>query len=253
MSNKPYYQSSTLRLYLDDFLSVDIPQKVNLTITSPPYNVGINYAGSTKDNLTQEQYLEWSAKWLEKLYQITADNGRLCVNVAWDTSVLEYTPLAAMMINTAVQVGWKYRTTVVWEKPRFNTAYGSFNSANAPNYIPPIEVIPVFYKGDWKREGGTSTITKQNFMEWISCVWRIKGAYDPQHPAPFPAELPKRLIELFSYKDDVILDPFVGSGTTLVAAFMTGRQGIGVEKSTQYAKNAKIRLENLAVPISLLE
>jgi site-specific DNA-methyltransferase (adenine-specific) len=123
-------------------------------------------------------------------------------------------------------------------------------SAAAPYVIAPVELIVILYKDRWKKTSGSgvSDITRDEFMAWTSGIWTFQGESKKKigHPAPFPIELPRRCMKLFSFVDDVILDPFVGSGTTLVAAALNNRKAIGIDVDETYCKLAKTRLENEA-------
>ncbi|HXG36203.1 MAG TPA: site-specific DNA-methyltransferase, partial [Dehalococcoidia bacterium] len=122
---------------------------------------------------------------------------------------------------------------------------GSWLSASAPFVIAPVEMIAVFYKRQWKKTRvGKSDIARDEFLAWTNGVWNFQGESKRRvkHPSPFPIELPRRCIKLFSYVGDVVLDPFMGSGTTLLACLETGRAGIGVEIDPQYCEIAKRRL-----------
>ncbi len=125
---------------------------------------------------------------------------------------------------------------------------GSWLSASAPFVIAPVEVIVVLYKEQWKKVSGSkkSDITKDEFMKWTNGVWTFMGENKKRigHPAPFPVELPKRCIKLFSFVGDTILDPFLGRGTSLIACAMTNRKGIGVNIDRKYCELAKQRLIN---------
>ena len=123
---------------------------------------------------------------------------------------------------------------------------GSWMSASAPVVIAPVELIVVFYKDEWKKTLGslTSDITDTEFKEWTCGMWSFNGESKKKigHPAPFPKELPYRCIKLFSYVNDVVFDPFTGSGTTLIVAKNTGRVGIGLEIDKSYCELAKNRI-----------
>jgi len=119
-------------------------------------------------------------------------------------------------------------------------------SASAPYVIAPVELIVILYKKDWKKTSGSkkSDISKQDFMDWTNGLWTFTGESKKRigHPAPFPRELPRRCIKLFSFVGDAVLDPFLGSGTTLIACLETSRQGIGVEIDKNYCELAKRRI-----------
>ena len=145
-------------------------------------------------------------------------------------------------------MGWKYHSTIIWNEQNISkrTAWGSWLSASAPFVIAPVEVIVVLYKERWKKISGSgkSDISKEEFIEWTNGVWNFMGESKKRigHPAPFPVELPKRCIKLFSFVGDTVLDPFLGSGSTLIACVLTNRKGIGVEIDKNYCELAKNRL-----------
>ena len=218
---------------------------VDITITSPPYNVGIDYA-NTNDGMPYDKYLNFSKKWLTNVYHWTRPTGRLCLNVGLDKNKSGKRPVCADMTQIALDVGWKYHATIIWNEGSISrrTAWGSWLSASAPHIIAPVEVIIILYKDNWKRDHrGISTITKQEFMDWTNGLWTFNGAKKNGHPAPYPIKLPDRCIKLFSYVDDVILDPFLGSGTTILAAIQNERKSIGVEISNEYYNMAKKHIQ----------
>ena len=231
----------------DDFLCVDIPKNsIDLIVTSPPYNVGIEY-NEHNDDMSYNEYLEWSKKWLKKSLKLLKDDGRMCLNLPIDKYKDDKRPIYADIVNIAKEVGFKYQTTIIWNKqivPK-RTAWGSWLSASAPFIITPVETIVVFYKKTWKKlSKGKSDITKDEFTKWTTGVWTFPGESKKRvgHPAPFPLELPKRCIKLFSYVGDVVLDPFLGSGTTAIAAYKLGRKVIGVEIDKKYFELAIKRI-----------
>jgi site-specific DNA-methyltransferase (adenine-specific) len=148
----------------------------------------------------------------------------------------------------AKKVGFKYHSTIIWNEQNISrrTAWGSWLSATAPFVIAPVEVIVILYKDSWKKTSGSrkSDIEKKEFMEWTNGVWNFSGESKTKigHPAPFPIELPRRCIKLFSFVDDTVLDPFLGSGSTLLACLKTNRNGIGVEIDKNYCELSISRL-----------
>lgn len=236
----------------DDFLSVDyIPQdSIDLIVTSPPYNVYMQYDGF-KDDIPYEKYLEFTEKWLRKAYELLKPDGRMCLNIPLDKSKGRseegFQSVYADVVSIAKKVGLKYFSTIIWNEGNISrrTAWGSFASASAPYVIAPVEVIVVLYKHVWKkRRKGISDITRDEFISWTNGLWTFSGEKPKRvgHPAPFPFELPKRCIKLFSFIGDVVLDPFVGSGTTVIAAYLLNRVGIGIDISKEYCLRAKERL-----------
>lgn len=155
--------------------------------------------------------------------------------------------VAADLTTVAKEVGFNYHSTIIWNEGNISrrTAWGSYLSASAPYVIAPVEVIVVLYKKHWKKQTkGVSDITKEEFIGWTNGLWTFNGESKKRvgHPAPFPIELPKRCIKLFSYVGDTILDPFLGSGTTLIACQMHERKGIGIELDEEYFRLAVRRI-----------
>jgi site-specific DNA-methyltransferase (adenine-specific) len=156
--------------------------------------------------------------------------------------------VGADLTTIAKKLGFKYHSTIVWNEGNISrrTAWGSWKSASAPYVIAPVELIVILYKENWKKRSGSkiSDIERDEFMEWTNGVWNFSGESKKRagHPAPFPIELPRRCIKLFSFVDDTVLDPFLGSGTTLVAASITNRKGIGIDVDLEYCTKAKKRL-----------
>lgn len=151
-----------------------------------------------------------------------------------------------------INIGFNMRGEIIWNKAASaspSTAWGSWQSAANPILRDIHEYILVFSKGDYKREKGTkqNSITKEQFMEWTKSIWTMnaESARRIGHPAPFPEELPYRLIKLYSFKDDIILDPFMGSGTTAVAALKTSRKFVGYDISQEYIHLAEKRVQPL--------
>jgi site-specific DNA-methyltransferase (adenine-specific) len=229
------------------------PNSIDLIITSPPYNVDIHYE-TFKDNMPYEKYLEFTEKWLRKALELVKPDGRMCLNIPLDKSKGRkeegFQSVYADVIQIAKKVGWKYFSTIIWNESNISrrTAWGSWLSARAPYVIAPVEVIVILYKDKWKKmnESGISDITRDEFIEWTSGIWSFSGENRKKigHPAPFPLELPKRCIKLFSFVGDTVLDPFLGSGTTLLACALLNRRGIGVEIDRKYCELAKKRLMN---------
>jgi site-specific DNA-methyltransferase (adenine-specific) len=240
----------------DDFLKIDYikPNSIDLIVTSPPYNVDIEYEGY-RDNIPYEKYLEFTEKWLRKAYDLLKPDGRICLNIPLDKSRGRtgegFQSVYVDVVSIAKEIGFRYFSTIIWNESNISrrTAWGSFASASAPYVIAPVEVIVLLYKHTWKKLGsGISDITPEEFKQWTLGLWTFPGENPKRvhHPAPFPLELPKRCIKLFSYVGDIVLDPFVGSGTTLIAAYLLKRKAIGVDISRKYCEIAKNRLINEA-------
>ena len=221
---------------------------VDLIVTSPPYNVGKAYSGDAKDDaLDYAAYLEFSRQWLANAYHWTRETGRLCLNVGLDKNKDGKRPVCSDLTRVAMEVGWNYHATIIWNEGNISrrTAWGSWMSASAPHVIAPVEVVIVLHKGAWKRERqGKNDITADEFKEWVLGVWGFNGesAKRVGHEAPFPRELPKRCIKLFSFVGDTVLDPFMGSGTTMIEAINNNRQAIGIEREPKYCELIKQRV-----------
>ncbi len=227
---------------------------VDLIVTSPPYNLGKRYNKCEKvDALPYEDYLEFSEKWLENCYFWSKNTGRLCVNVSLDKNKFGKQPLSADITKIAMKVGWKYHATIIWNEGNISrrTAWGSWMSASAPHVIAPVETIIVLYKNEWKREKqGENDISRDEFLDWVGGRWNFNGESGKRigHEAPFPRELPKRCIKLFSFIEDTILDPFLGSGTTIIEAINNNRNAIGIEFEKKYCNLTKSRIEKECKP-----
>jgi len=245
-------RNGDIKIINDDFLTTTLIEEnsIDLIVTSPPYNVDVRY-NSFQDGIPYEKYLEFTEKWLRKAFVLAKPDGRMCLNIPLDKSKgrreAGFQSVYADIVNIAKKVGWKYFSTIIWNEGNISrrTAWGSWLSARAPYVIAPVEVIIVFYKERWQKvKNGKSDITREEFMEWTNGVWTFPGESKKKvgHPAPFPVELPRRCIKLFSFIGDTILDPFLGSGSTLVACILLGRKGIGVEIDRNYCVLARNRL-----------
>jgi site-specific DNA-methyltransferase (adenine-specific) len=222
-------------------------ESVDLTVTSPPYNVGIEY-NSNEDGGTYADYLEFTHKWLANVYFWTKNTGRLCLNIPLDKNKGGQQSVGADITAIVKNIGWKYHSTVIWNEGNISrrTAWGSFKSASAPYVIAPVELILILYKNEWKRERqGENDITKEEFMAWTNGIWTFNGESKKRigHPAPFPRELPRRCIKLFSFMGDTVLDPFLGSGTTMIEALTHKRNAIGIELDPAYKTLAQTRIK----------
>ncbi|MBD3189251.1 MAG: site-specific DNA-methyltransferase [Candidatus Heimdallarchaeota archaeon] len=247
---KVYYESpdKTIKIIQDDFITTNLvdSESIDLIVTSPPYNVDIHY-NSYQDDISYAKYLEFTAKWLDKAFEVLKTDGRMCLNMPLDKNKGGQQSVYSDIIQIAKDIGWQYHSTIIWNEGNISrrTAWGSWMSASAPYVIAPVEVIAILYKKSWKKnKKGKSDIKRDEFIEWTNGLWTFSGESKKRigHPAPFPLELPKRCIKLFSYVDDVVLDPFLGSGTTIIAAGILNRTGIGVEIDKKYCKLATKRI-----------
>jgi DNA modification methylase len=220
-----------------------------LAVTSPPYNVGKGYI-AYDDNKELNVYLDFlNSVWIECKKKL-CDGGRIAVNIA-DTWRSPYIPLHCYITRQLVDLGLKMRGVIYWDKGvsvGVSTAWGSWRSASNPTLRDVGEYILVFSKDNFKmeRENKTATITPTQFTTYTKSLWSFSTvrADNKEHPAPFPDELPKRLILLYTYLGDTVLDPFLGSGTTCKVARALGRKGIGyeIDKSYKPEIEAKIKM-----------
>jgi site-specific DNA-methyltransferase (adenine-specific) len=223
-------------------------ESIDLIITSPPYNIDIKY-NSHNDQLTYDEYLEFSKRWMKRCFTWLKDDGRFCLNVPLDKNKGGQQSVGADLTMIAKKIGFSYHSTIIWNEGNISrrTAWGSWASASAPYVIAPVELIVVLYKKSWKKTSGSlkSDISKKEFMEWTNGLWTFNGERKKRigHPAPFPVELPLRCMKLFSFVGDTVLDPFTGSGSTLIAALQSDRKCIGIEIDRRYCEIAVDRIE----------
>src|SRR4030043_565365 len=210
---------------------------IHLMVTSPPYNVGKDY----DVDLTLPEYLAFLEKVWGEVFRVLVPGGRACINVA-NLGRRPYIPLHAWIAGSMLRLEYLMRGEVIWNKAASaspSTAWGSWKSATNPTLRDVHEYILVFSKGTFKRQNvqpRESTISNEEFLEFTKSVWTFPAepARKIGHPAPFPVELPYRLIQLYSFKNDVVLDPFMGSGQSAIAACKAGRHYIGYEINQQY-------------------
>jgi site-specific DNA-methyltransferase (adenine-specific) len=218
---------------------------VHLMVTSPPYNVGKEY----DEDLTLEEYLAFLKRVWREVHRVLVPGGRACINVA-NLGRRPYIPLHAFIIRDMLELGFLMRGEIIWDKgasAAASTAWGSWKSPANPTLRDVHEYILVFSKGAFSRPnpgGRESTISPEEFLEFTKSVWSFpaESARKVGHPAPFPVELPYRLIQLYTFKDEVVLDPFMGSGSTALAALKAGRRYVGYEIDPAYIGLAKKRI-----------
>jgi DNA modification methylase len=220
---------------------------VHLMVTSPPYNVGKEY----DKGLTLDEYKGLLRNVFTEVYRVLVPGGRACVNVA-NLGRKPYIPLDAFIIQIMLDIGFLMRGEIIWDKgssAAASTAWGSWCSASNPTLRDVHEYIMVLSKHSFKRPrplGRENTITREEFLEWTKSVWSFpaESATRVGHPAPFPVELPLRLIKLYTFEGEVILDPFIGSGTTAIASIRTNRYFIGYDNEKEYVDIANKRIRN---------
>lgn len=222
---------------------------VHLMVTSPPYNVGKEY----DEDLTLEEYLEFLKRVWKEVYRVLVPGGRACINIA-NLGRKPYIPLHAFIIKDMLDLGFLMRGEIIWNKASSagsSTAWGSWLSPANPTLRDVHEYILIFSKGMFSRRNinRKSTITRDEFLEFTKSVWTFPAvsAKDIGHPAPFPVELPYRLIQLYTYEGEVVLDPFIGSGQTAIAAIKTGRHYIGYDIEEKYVKLTERRIREFLI------
>jgi len=243
----PYELENTFILGSAENMKELPDNSVHLMITSPPYNVSKEY----DEDLSLKEYLHLLENSFKETYRVLVNGGRACINVA-NLGRKPYIPLSDYISKMMIDIGFNMRGEIIWNKAASaspSTAWGSWQSAANPILRDIHEYILVFSKGDYKREKGEkeNTISKEQFMEWTKSIWTMnaESARRIGHPAPFPEELPNRLIQLYSFKGDIILDPFMGSGTTAVSAWKAERKFVGYDINKEYLNIARKRIEPL--------
>jgi site-specific DNA-methyltransferase (adenine-specific) len=230
----------------------EIPDNcVHLMITSPPYNVGKEY----DEDLSLQEYLDFLTGVWREVLRVLVPGGRACINVA-NLGRKPYIPLHAMIIQTMLRLGYLMRGEIIWNKAASasaSTAWGSWRSASNPTLRDVHEYILVFSKGRFMRPNPAkrqATISRDEFLEFSKSVWTFpaESAKKVGHPAPFPAELPRRLIQLYTFAGEVVLDPFMGSGQVAMAARETGRHYLGYEINPDYVALSNTRLNQIDRP-----
>jgi len=215
-------------------------------VTSPPYNVGKTY----DQNLTLSEYRTLIKNVMQEVYRVLVPGGRVCFNIA-NIGRKPYIPLDAYITDDILSVGFLMRGQVIWDKASSassSTAWGTWKSPGNPTLRDIHEYILIFSKDTYSRyrfDGRSSTITSDEFLAFTKSVWRFsaESAKKVGHPAPFPVELPRRCIELYTYSNEVVLDPFMGSGATAIAALATNRRYVGYDIDAKYVRLSEQRIQ----------
>ncbi len=251
---------------MDESIAADSSGKVleddsvALVVTSPPYFSGKEYElamGEGGIPGSYHEYLDMLRKVFEECYRKLEPGGRIAVNVA-NLGRRPYRSLSADVTDILQDLKYLLRGEIIWVKSETSSgscAWGSFRRASNPVLRDVSERIIVACKASFARAmsvkdreaGGwpfESTITRDAFMSYTTDIWEFPPEYAQRvgHPAPFPIELPSRLINLFTYEGDLVLDPFMGSGTTAVAAVMTNRGYAGFDNLQEYVDKANRRV-----------
>jgi len=221
---------------------------IDLVITSPPYNFGLDYA-STNDDSHWKNYFDRLFEIFSECIRVLKYGGRAIINV--QPLYSDYIPTHHIITNFFIENRMIWKGEIMWEKNNYNakyTAWGSWKSPSNPYLKYTWEFIEVFSKGDLKKQGSSDNadITAEEFKKWVIGKWSIapeRNMKTYNHPAMFPEELAKRAIKLFSFKNDIILDPFNGAGTTTAVARRLERRYLGIDISEEYCNTAKERIE----------
>lgn len=243
---------------------------VDLMVTSPPYNVGIAY-DVHNDEIVMDEYWEWSEKWLTEAYRLLKDDGRIAINIPYEVNVQDRGGrvfFASELYQVMKKVGFKFYGIVDLEEnsPHRSktTAWGSWMSPSAPYIYNPKECVILAYKKhhikkvkgepQWKgepylTEDGKNKVAyseqdKKEFMELVFGQWKYFADTRTLTKATFSMDIPEKAIKILSYKNDVVLDPFNGSGTSCVAAVVHDRRWVGIELSENYCEIAKQRIQS---------
>ena len=252
-----YVENSIPSQFLDEIFCKssenmeELPENsIHLMVTSPPYNVGKEY----DEDFTLEEYLEFLKRIWKEVYRVLVPGGRACINIA-NLGRKPYIPLHTFIVKDMFKLGFLMRGEIIWNKASSSspsTAWGSWLSPANPTLRDIHEYILVFSKGMFSRRNinkRKSTISKEEFLEFTKSVWTFPAepAHKVGHPAPFPVELPYRLIQLYTYEGEVVLDPFIGSGQTAIAAIKTRRHYIGYDIEKEYVKLARRRIRKFLI------
>ena len=219
---------------------------ISLLITSPPYNVGMSY----ELELSEQDYYEFLLSYFIKLKRVLKPDGRICWNVPYQMYTKKMKHEISqwyLSVKALTTASLNIRDNITWNQSYSDndTAWGSWISASSPWLRHQTEAIIIGYNQQWKKlNSGTNTITRDEFLKYVLDIWNMPCARrDWYHPAPFPEELPYRCIQLFSYKEDIILDTFAGSCTTAIAAIKTNRNWICIEKEEKYCEQGQKRID----------
>lgn len=221
---------------------------VDLIFTSPPYNFGLDYAEG-QDDQRWDDYFHRLFQVLDQCIRVLKWGGRIAVNI--QPLFSDYIPSHHIISNYFMDRRLIWKGEILWEKNNYNckyTAWGSWKSPSSPYLKYTWEFIEVFCKGDLKAHGERSRadISAEEFKKWVNAKWSIAPERNMNafgHPAMFPEELANRVLKLFSFAEDLVLDPFAGVGTVPAVARKTGRRYVGIDISPEYCDTAKRRLE----------
>ncbi len=218
---------------------------IDLVVTSPPYNCGIKY-DVYNDNLEYSEYLKFTKRWLSQVFRLLKDTGRIALNIPYEVNLHERGGrifLASDYWQLMKDIGFKWAGLIDLIETQAQrvkyTAWGSYLSASAPYIYNPKECLIIAYKNNWKKGKGESSLTKEEFIEYVSGMWKYRAETKGLTKANFSLDIPLKAIKILSFVNDIVLDPFVGSGTTIKACKMLKRKYIGIEISKRYCQIAR--------------
>jgi site-specific DNA-methyltransferase (adenine-specific) len=253
MANHIFYLGDVL-----DCLRQIEPNSIDLILTSPPYNVGMDYENH-HDKMPYPQYLNWLSSIIKELYDKLKDDGRFAINIPSIAADGEYKPLFMDIYIIAQKIGFKLRNDIIWLKHQVSkrTAWGSFQSPSDPYVVQPYEFILIFNKKSKRHKGNKENIdiSKDEFIKFSLALWEIKPETRREIldacPAPFPEQLAYQIIKFYTYKNDLILDPFGGSGTSNFVAASTQRRSIYIDNSPKSFNFAINRIAKIVSPLDI--
>lgn len=236
--NKIFCKSSEQMKELPD-------NSVHLMVTSPPYNVGKDY----DENLSLAEYRNFLSRIWKETHRVLVPGGRVCINIA-NLGRKPYIPLHTFIIEDMLKLGFLMRGEIIWNKASTaspSTAWGSWLSAKNPVLRDIHEYILVFSKSSFSRANHNNekaTMSRDEFLDFTKSIWTFgaESARKIGHPAPFPVELPLRCMKLYTFENDVVLDPFIGSGTVAIAALKENRRFVGYDTEKKYVDVANKRI-----------
>ena len=225
---------------------------VDLIFTSPPYNFGLEYETSD-DTQNWDEYFRQLFLILEEGHRVLKHGGRLIINV--QPLFSDYIPTHHVVSRKLMDIGMLWKGEILWEKNNYNckyTAWGSWKSPSSPYLKYTWEFLEVFCKGSRKHFGESSNadITGDEFKQWVYAKWSVapeRSMAEYDHPAMFPEALAERVIKLFSFRDDLILDMFNGAGTTTAVAHRLNRRYLGIDISEEYCQTAQARIKDAPI------
>jgi DNA modification methylase len=245
----PEYNNKIISADSDNILK-ELPDNcIDLVLTSPPYNFGLDYEESEDDHFW-ESYFAKLFNIFGECIRVTKFGGRIIINV--QPLFSDYIPTHHIISDFFIKNKLIWKAEILWEKHNYNckyTAWGSWKSPSNPYFKYTWEFVEVFCKGDLRKDGDSDNIdiSGDEFKKWVYAKWAIapeRNMKEFGHPAMFPEELVDRVLKVFSYQNDIILDPFNGVGTTTFVAHRLGRKYLGIDISEEYCETARKRIES---------